>query len=39
MVLITGGVGLYQINKVNADTAEMATNWWPSVQILGEIDV
>ncbi len=38
MVLITGGVGLYQIAKVNDSTTDMATNWLPSVQILGEID-
>jgi methyl-accepting chemotaxis protein len=38
LLCVIGLFGMSQLSKVNEDTEAMATNWLPSVAILGEID-
>jgi methyl-accepting chemotaxis protein len=37
LMLIVGGVGAYDLAKVNASTEEIATNWLPSVKVVGNL--
>ena len=37
LTLIVGGVGAYDLAKVNASTVEIATNWLPSVKVVGNL--
>ena len=37
LMLILGVFSLMQLSKVNDSTVDMATNWLPSVEVLGEI--
>jgi methyl-accepting chemotaxis protein len=37
MTAVAGGFALLQLSKINANTEEMATNWLPSVQYIGEM--
>ena len=37
LVLITGATGWWQASKLDHNTEEIATNWLPSVQTLGEV--
>jgi len=38
LLLVTAALGVIGIRRVNAIATELATNWLPSVQVLGEID-
>ncbi len=37
LTLIVGGVGVYNMARVNASTEEIATSWLPSVKVLGDM--
>jgi methyl-accepting chemotaxis protein len=37
MTAVAGGFALLQLSKINSNTEEMATNWLPSIQYIGEI--
>ncbi|RYF01266.1 MAG: HAMP domain-containing protein, partial [Comamonadaceae bacterium] len=40
MVLLSalqGGMAMWQLTSINGDTRDIATNWLPSVQVLGEM--
>ncbi|HEV6964398.1 methyl-accepting chemotaxis protein [Roseateles sp.] len=37
LTLIVGGVGIYNMARINANTEEIATSWLPSVKVLGDM--
>ncbi|MDD0814702.1 MCP four helix bundle domain-containing protein, partial [Curvibacter sp. HBC28] len=37
LLSLIGGVGLYEIRRVNANANELGTNWLPSIKALGEV--
>ena len=37
LTLLVGGLGIWEMKKINNNTADIATNWLPSVKILGAV--
>jgi len=37
LMIVLGVFSILQLSKVNANTVDIATNWLPSVKVLGEI--
>ena len=37
LTVLVGGIGIYNMAKINANTVDIATNWLPSIKVLGNI--